>query len=84
MFEQAKKAFAEERYQWCLQLTEALSLYFEDHPSAEIIQLRVASLRKLASQQMSANGRNWYLTEAFELQASTEQSSTTTTTRSNL
>jgi len=90
LVEHAKKAFIQEKYQWCLQLTEALCLYLKENTSVDILRLRIQALHKLASQQMSANGRNWYLTEALQLQTDHPQilSSTSTeetiTNRSNL
>jgi alkyl sulfatase BDS1-like metallo-beta-lactamase superfamily hydrolase len=51
-----------------LELTEALNLYPGDVNIQEIIQLQVLALQKLASLQMSANGRNWYLTKSLEIQ----------------
>lgn len=68
VFESAQTAYSEEKYQWCLELTEALSLHSEDVDKSEIIQLQVSALRKLAASQTSANGRNWYLTKALEIQ----------------
>ncbi|CAF3665974.1 unnamed protein product [Rotaria socialis] len=68
VFESAQTAYSEEKYQWCLELTEALNLHPEDLNKSEIIQLQVLALQKLASFQTSANGRNWYLTKSLEIQ----------------
>ncbi|CAF4577415.1 unnamed protein product, partial [Didymodactylos carnosus] len=68
VFEAAEAAYLEQKYQWCLELVEALYLYPEDLNMLEIIQLQVLSLQNLASLQTSANGRNWYLTSALEIQ----------------
>jgi alkyl sulfatase BDS1-like metallo-beta-lactamase superfamily hydrolase len=68
VFESAQVAYFEQKYQWSLELTEALSLYSEDLNVSQIIELEVLSLQKLASIQTSANGRNWYLTKSLEIQ----------------
>ncbi|CAF1327963.1 unnamed protein product [Didymodactylos carnosus] len=68
VFEAAEAAYLDQKYQWCLELVEALYLYPEDLNMLEIIQLQVLSLQNLASLQTSANGRNWYLTKALEIQ----------------
>ncbi|CAF1366448.1 unnamed protein product [Rotaria sordida] len=68
VFESAQVAYSEQKYQWCLELTEALCIYPEDLNKSEIIQLQVSTLQKLASLQTSANGRNWYLTKSLEIQ----------------
>ncbi|CAF1209304.1 unnamed protein product [Didymodactylos carnosus] len=68
VFEMAKIAYSEQKYQWCLELTEALTLYPEDANVSDIIQLQVLSLQNLASVQTSAPARNWYLTKSLEIQ----------------
>jgi alkyl sulfatase BDS1-like metallo-beta-lactamase superfamily hydrolase len=68
VYRSARLSCSEQQYQWCLELTEALNLYPEDVNIQEIIQLQVFALQKLASLQMSANGRNWYLTKSLEIQ----------------
>ncbi|CAF2529773.1 unnamed protein product [Rotaria sp. Silwood2] len=68
VLESAQTAYLEQKYQWCLELTEALNIYPEDLNKSEIIQLQVSTLQKLASLQTSANGRNWYLTKSLEIQ----------------
>lgn len=67
---QAETAFAEEEYQWCLELTEALTLCPEQVSKAEIIRLQSLTLNKLASSERSATSRNWYLTQSLEIQGS--------------
>ena len=68
VFEAAKKAFDDEKYQWVLELTEALNLYPENLDLSEINKLQSLTLQKLASFETSANGRNWYLTKSLEVQ----------------
>lgn len=68
VFESAQTAYSEQKYQWCLELTEALILHPEDLNKTEIIQLQVSALKQLASRQTSPNGRNWYLTKSLEIQ----------------
>jgi alkyl sulfatase BDS1-like metallo-beta-lactamase superfamily hydrolase len=68
VFENAEKAFQEEKYQWVLELTEALNLYPENLNLSQINQLQYLTLQKLASYEISANGRNWYLTKSLEIQ----------------
>jgi alkyl sulfatase BDS1-like metallo-beta-lactamase superfamily hydrolase len=68
VFENAEKAFKEEKYQWVLELTEALNLYPENFNISKINQLQCLTLQKLASREISANGRNWYLTKSLEIQ----------------
>jgi alkyl sulfatase BDS1-like metallo-beta-lactamase superfamily hydrolase len=68
VFESAKKAFDDGKYQWALELTEALILYPENLNLSEINKLQSSTLQKLASFETSANGRNWYLTKSLEVQ----------------
>ena len=68
VFEAAQAAYSEQKYQWCLELTEALNLYPEDLNKGEITQLQASALQKLASFQTSPNARNWYLTKSLEVQ----------------
>ncbi|CAF1315092.1 unnamed protein product [Rotaria sp. Silwood1] len=68
VFENAQAAYLEQKFQWCLELTEALSIYPEDLNKLDIIQLQVSTLQKLATLQISPNGRNWYLTKSLEIQ----------------
>lgn len=68
VFKQAKKAYEQKKYQWVLELTEALEIYPENLNLSQINQLEYLTLQKLASQEISANGRNWYLTKALEIQ----------------
>ena len=68
VLESAKAAYSQQKYQWCLELTETLHYHPEDLNISEIIELQALSLRKLASFQTSASGRNWYLTRSLEIQ----------------
>ena len=68
VYAKAQAAYMEGKYQWCLELTEALALQPEDVLVSDINQLQVLSLQKLASTQTSPNGRNWYLTKSLEIQ----------------
>ncbi|UJR07383.1 hypothetical protein I4U23_011669 [Adineta vaga] len=67
VFEKAQSAFREEKYQWALELIEALTLSPEDLNLSELNEFHCLVLEKLASFQISANGRNWYLTKALEV-----------------
>jgi alkyl sulfatase BDS1-like metallo-beta-lactamase superfamily hydrolase len=68
VFQAAKQAFDQGKYQWVLELTEALRLYPEQMNISQINQLESSTLEKLASREISANGRNWYLTKSLEIQ----------------
>jgi alkyl sulfatase BDS1-like metallo-beta-lactamase superfamily hydrolase len=68
VFETAKQAFDREKYQWVLELTEALRLHPENVDITQINQLESSTLQKLAPREVSANGRNWYLTKSLEVQ----------------
>lgn len=68
VYRTAYAAYVSGKYQWCLELTEALQQYPDDLNMNDINRLQVLALRKLASFQTSANGRNWYLTKSLEIQ----------------
>lgn len=68
VFEEVNKAFEQEKYQWVLELTEALILYPQNVDLQQIKQIHSSALIKLASKEISANGRNWYLTKSYEIQ----------------
>lgn len=57
----AARAVAQGQYQWGLQLTDCLA--DSGNASEKSRQLRGVCLRKLASEEVSAPGMNWYLTE---------------------
>ncbi|CAF4223661.1 unnamed protein product, partial [Adineta steineri] len=67
VFEKAQLALKEEKYQWALELIEALTLFNEDLNLAELNEFHSLILEKLASLEISANGRNWYLTKSLEV-----------------
>ncbi|CAF3918179.1 unnamed protein product [Adineta steineri] len=67
VFEKAQLAFKEEKYQWALELIEALTLFHEDLNLEELNKFHSLILEKLASLEISANGRNWYLTKSLEV-----------------
>ena len=68
----AKCAFADGDSQWCLNCSQAIMR--ANSGKVEVVndarQLALQSLRALASNQVSANGRNYYLTYARELEGS--------------
>jgi len=75
LHEVAKKALAEGRYQWALELSESLLLTSKDSDGARstrdeesVKSLKIESLRAQAATQISSCGRNWYLTEAKEVE----------------
>jgi alkyl sulfatase BDS1-like metallo-beta-lactamase superfamily hydrolase len=68
VFESAQIAYSEEKYQWSLELTEALCLHPEDLNISEINKFQSLILQKLASFETSVNSRNWYLTKSLEVQ----------------
>jgi len=72
VFDKAQQAFQQNQFQWVLELTEALLVNPQDVQLAEVKQLQCQTLKQLALQQTSANGRNWYLTKIVELEKSIE------------
>lgn len=62
---EAKKALAEEDYQWCLEICDLLLDAQKDIVEAKA--LKAAALRALGQMETSANGRHYYLTCAKEL-----------------
>lgn len=64
--QQLRDAFAQHEHTWVLELSDHWLLIHPD--DSEIRSLRIQSLRALAEEQTSANGRNYYLTCAAELQ----------------
>lgn len=61
---QAEAAAAAAQHQWALELADHLRVLDPTDETARA--LRIASLRALAAQELSANGRNYYLTQALE------------------
>lgn len=69
VLEKAKTAYQEGKYQWCLELTEYLELVcMQKTTKVDIGVLQASALKKLATTQFSANGRNWYLSKSLEIQ----------------
>ena len=60
-----------ETWQWALQLAEAVLYDSPDDPEAR--QVAASSARLLGFQELSANGRNYYLSEAARLAGQREQ-----------
>eukprot|EP01103_Thecamoeba_quadrilineata_P009577 TRINITY_DN1934_c0_g1_i1.p1 TRINITY_DN1934_c0_g1~~TRINITY_DN1934_c0_g1_i1.p1 ORF type:complete len:521 (-),score=110.11 TRINITY_DN1934_c0_g1_i1:56-1618(-) len=68
LLQKAKEAFEKEEYQWSLELAHSLMVCKEADSGVveEATRLKSECLRRLGSQQTSANGRNYYLTQALE------------------
>lgn len=66
VFEQLNKAKEEGNYQWGLQLADYLLQ--TDFETSKVIDAKVWLLRALASQQINAPARNYYLSYAYELE----------------
>lgn len=62
----ALEALRESRFEWALELATAAHTLRPNNELAK--ELRVLSLRALASKQTAATGRNWYLTSALEVE----------------
>lgn len=70
LIESAQQAARERDHQWALELSDyALSL---DPSDAEARIIRGNALRALGESQVSANGRNYYLTQALETEGALE------------
>ena len=65
-----REAVAAERYAWAAELATHLLRYDADLDEAK--QLKAASLRALGQRSISPNGRNYYLTQALELEGRVE------------
>lgn len=63
--EAAKKSLKDGDYQWAAELADNLILVAKDLDEAQ--KLKAQALIALAATQVSANGRNYYLTRAYEL-----------------
>lgn len=79
LFESAEIAYEENDAQWSLHCTQAIIRFtssdrfdFDTLNDSTLVprarQLMLASLRSLASREVSANGRNYYLTYAREVE----------------
>jgi alkyl sulfatase BDS1-like metallo-beta-lactamase superfamily hydrolase len=65
-----RTAVAEGRYAWAAELASALLAH--DPQLAEAKRLKAQSLRVLGHRSISPNGRNYYLTQALELEGKAE------------
>ncbi|QZT37080.1 alkyl/aryl-sulfatase [Halosquirtibacter xylanolyticus] len=66
MLQYVKDAIKESSFQWALQLTDYLVCV--GYEKAKVIDLRILILKSLASQQLNAPARNYYLSCAYELE----------------
>jgi len=66
----AGEALADEQYEWAAELaTHSIEL---DRQSTEAKQIKADALRALGRRQVNANARNYYLTQALELEGKVE------------
>ncbi|MCP4623654.1 MAG: MBL fold metallo-hydrolase [bacterium] len=66
LIEHARLAVAKKDYQWALELTDQL---LRINPESGIVrELKAEALRSLGSQQIAATARNYYLTQALEVE----------------
>jgi alkyl sulfatase BDS1-like metallo-beta-lactamase superfamily hydrolase len=66
LMEHAKQAVAKKDYQWALELTDQL---LRINPAPKVARrLRAEALRLLGSRQTAATARNYYLTQALEVE----------------
>jgi len=64
--EHAKQAISKKDYQWALELCDQL---LQIDPESEAVRrLKAEALRSLGSQQIAATARNYYLTQALEVE----------------
>ncbi len=68
LLEAAQQALDDASAQWALELADAVLALEPDNDGAK--RVRAGALRALASEQISANGRNYYLTQAMEAEGS--------------
>ena len=66
LLEKTREAFAEKDYQWVLTLCDQLIQL--NHEKSAAMEMKAASLRALGLRQGNANARNYYLTQALELE----------------
>ncbi|XP_069112681.1 linear primary-alkylsulfatase-like isoform X1 [Argopecten irradians] len=64
LMDAAKTAYKEKDYQWALELSSHVLHTNKDNTEAR--DIKIDSLSSLGAMQTSANGRNYYLTAAFE------------------
>jgi len=65
-----RTAVAEGRYAWAAELASALLRFDPNHDEAK--RLKAQALRVLGHRSVSPNGRNYYLTQALELEGEVE------------
>ena len=66
LIEHANQAVAKKDYQWALELTDQL---LRVNPTSEVARrLKAEALNALGSQQIAATARNYYLTQALEVE----------------
>ncbi len=70
LLKKARNSFKEKDYQWVLTLCDQLIAL--DHGTGEAKKMKAASLRALAAGQNNANARNYFYTQALELEGKLE------------
>ena len=73
LLEQAREALRGKEFQWALELSSHVLLTNPGH--REATEIKLDCLTSLGSRQKSANGRNYYLTSAFEIAGLVDSSS---------
>jgi len=66
LLQHARAAMSDEDYAWALDLTSAILGLDLERGRDEAGAIRAEALRKLGASQLSANARNYYLTQALE------------------
>ena len=66
LMKHAEQALAEKDYQWALELSDQLLRI--NPKSEEVRKLKAVALRSLGSQQVASTARNYYLTQALEVE----------------
>ncbi|MEE4263152.1 MAG: alkyl sulfatase dimerization domain-containing protein, partial [Desulfobacteraceae bacterium] len=66
LLDRARQALAGQDYQWVLELTDQLLQLNPD--SEDVRKLKAAALKALGSRQVAATARNYYLTQALEVE----------------
>ena len=66
LLDRAQQALAGKDYQWALELTDQLLQLSPE--SGEVRKLKAAALKALGSRQIAATARNYYLTQALEVE----------------
>ena len=66
LLEHARQAVAKKDYQWALELSDQL---LQINPDLEVVrELKAEALKSLGSRQIAATARNYYLTQALEVE----------------